>query len=243
MSMTNTADRVEIITSVQRRRRWTASEKVRMVEETFEPGMTVSLVARRHGVAPNQLFTWRRLVAQGSLTAAGSGEEVVPASDYRALQNQVRELHRLLGKKTLEAEIFSRRRWNTPWAQKNSCGCRRHRRRPVPDEDCGRGDRGVPLKPCEAPAAGCAEADRSAAVARRGASRSDQGGDRRIADLRLPVRSCQPQAQALVAGLKPANHKRIYRVMKVHGLLLDRHAGGSERRHDGRVAVDERNRR
>ena len=51
-----------------------------MVEETFEPGMTVSLVARRHGVAPSQLFTWRRLVAQGSLTAAGSGEEVVPAS-------------------------------------------------------------------------------------------------------------------------------------------------------------------
>ena len=50
-----------------------------MVEETFEPGMTVSLVARRHGVAPNQLFTWRRLVAQGSLTAAGSGEEVVLA--------------------------------------------------------------------------------------------------------------------------------------------------------------------
>jgi hypothetical protein len=49
-----------------------------MVEETFAPGMTVSLVARQHGVAPNQLFTWRRLVSQGSLTAAGSGEEVVP---------------------------------------------------------------------------------------------------------------------------------------------------------------------
>src|SRR5262245_33874690 len=79
--MTNSTNRVEIITSVQRRRRWTAPEKVRMIEETFEPGMTVSLVARRHGVAPNQLFTWRRLVAQGSLTAAGSGEEVVPASD------------------------------------------------------------------------------------------------------------------------------------------------------------------
>jgi transposase len=103
--MTNPTDRVEIITSVQRRRRWTASEKVRMVEETFEPGMTVSLVARRHGVAPNQLFTWRRPVAQVGLTAAGRGEEVVPAADYRALQNQVRELHRLLGKKTLEAEI------------------------------------------------------------------------------------------------------------------------------------------
>jgi transposase len=104
--MSNPADRVEIITSIQRRRRWTASEKVRIVEETFEPGMTVSLVARRHGVAPNQLFTWRRLVVEGALTAAGSGEQVVPASDYRALQNQVRELQRLLGKKTLEAEIL-----------------------------------------------------------------------------------------------------------------------------------------
>src|SRR6516225_4021684 len=89
VSMSNPADRVEIITSVQRRRRWTAAEKVRMVEETFEPGMTVSLVARRHGVAPNQLFTWRRLVVEGALTAAGSGEQVVPASDYRALQSQV----------------------------------------------------------------------------------------------------------------------------------------------------------
>ena len=106
MSMSNPADRVEIITSIQRRRRWTASEKVRIVEETFEPGMTVSLVARRHGIAPNQLFTWRRLVVEGALTAAGSGEQVVPASDYRALQSQVRELQRLLGKKTLEAEIL-----------------------------------------------------------------------------------------------------------------------------------------
>jgi transposase len=106
VSMTNSTDRIEIVTAVQRRRRWTAFEKVRMVEESFEPGMTVSLVARRHGVAPNQLFIWRRLVAQGGLTAAGSGEEVVPASDYRTLQNQVRELHRLLGKKTLEAEIL-----------------------------------------------------------------------------------------------------------------------------------------
>jgi putative transposase len=49
--------------------------------------------------------------------------------------------------------------------------------------------------------------------------------------------------QALAAGLKPPNHKRVYRVMKVHGLLLDRYAGGVEWRHDGRIAVDERNRR
>jgi transposase len=74
--MISSSDRIEVITSVQRRRRrWAASEKVRMVEETLEPGTSVSLVACRHVVAPNQLFTWRRLVAQGALTAAGSGED------------------------------------------------------------------------------------------------------------------------------------------------------------------------
>ena len=68
--------------------------------------MTVSLVARRNGLSPNQLFHWRKLASQGALTAAGAGEEVVPASEYKVLQQQVRELQRLLGKKTLETEIL-----------------------------------------------------------------------------------------------------------------------------------------
>jgi transposase len=106
MTMTNTNPPIDILSGPERRRRWTAAEKVAIVNETYEPGVTVSLVARRHGIAPNQLFHWRKLAAQGALTAAGRGEEVVPASDYRALQNQVRELQRLLGKKTLEAEVL-----------------------------------------------------------------------------------------------------------------------------------------
>ena len=106
MSMTGKIDRVEVITSVQRRRRWSAEEKAAMVQETWAPGMSVSLVARRHGIAPNQLFTWRRLYASGALSAVGAGEEVVAASEYRALQHQVRELQRLLGKKTLETEVL-----------------------------------------------------------------------------------------------------------------------------------------
>jgi Transposase len=44
--------RVEVITSVQRRRRWPTAEKIRLVEETMQPGMSVSYVARRAGVAP-----------------------------------------------------------------------------------------------------------------------------------------------------------------------------------------------
>jgi transposase-like protein len=67
--------------------------------------MSVSLIARQHGIAPNQVFTWRRLYAEGALLAVGAGEEVVPASEYRALQHQVHELERLLGKKTLENEV------------------------------------------------------------------------------------------------------------------------------------------
>ena len=106
MRMTDTPEKVEVITSVQRRRRWSAAEKMRMVEESQEPGASVSLVSRRHGVNPNQLFTWRRLAAHGALTAAAAGEEVVPASDYRAARQQIRELQRLLGKKTLENEIL-----------------------------------------------------------------------------------------------------------------------------------------
>ncbi len=77
-----------------------------MVEATYELGVTVSLVARRNGIQPNQLFAWRKLAAQGALTATSAQEEVVAASAYRALQDQVRELQRLLGKKTMEAEIL-----------------------------------------------------------------------------------------------------------------------------------------
>jgi transposase len=122
VSMTGMIDRVEVITSVQRRRRWSAEEKAAMVHETYAPGMSVSLVARRHGIAPNQLFRWRRLYAEGALSAVGAGEEVVPASEYRGLQSQVRELQRLLGKKTLENEIL--REALDLVQQKNGCCAR-----------------------------------------------------------------------------------------------------------------------
>ena len=66
----------------------------------------MSLVARRNGIQPKQLFGWRKLAAQGALVATSAREEVVAASEYRAVQSQVRELQRLLGKKTMEAEIL-----------------------------------------------------------------------------------------------------------------------------------------
>ena len=69
MPMTGSIDRIEVITSVQRRRRWSTEEKARIVLETYAPGMSVSLVARQRGIAPNQVFTWRRLYAEGALSA------------------------------------------------------------------------------------------------------------------------------------------------------------------------------
>jgi transposase len=85
----------------RRRRRWSPEERAAVVRETYTPGMTVSLVARLHGIAPSQLFRWRRLYSEASVD-----EEVMPASQTRLLQQQVQELQRLLGKQALENEIL-----------------------------------------------------------------------------------------------------------------------------------------
>jgi transposase len=51
---------IEVITSVQRRRRWSAEEKERLVAASLEPGTGVSAVARQAGIHPSQLYGWRR---------------------------------------------------------------------------------------------------------------------------------------------------------------------------------------
>jgi transposase len=97
---------VEVITSVARRRRWSPEEKRAMVQEAESPGMSVSSVARKYGIHPNQLFRWRRLMYEGALCAVRAGEEVVPATELKALRARVRELERVLGRKTMEVEIL-----------------------------------------------------------------------------------------------------------------------------------------
>ena len=104
--MSKPIERVEIISGIHRRRRYTAEEKVRLVEQTMQPGMTVSAVARLHGVSPSLLFQWRRRMAEGGLEAVRADEDVVALSRVRELENKVRELERLLGRKTMEAEIL-----------------------------------------------------------------------------------------------------------------------------------------
>jgi transposase len=84
--------RVEVLGGIERRRRWSQDDKMRIVEETLAPGAKVTEVARRNGIAASVVFTWRRQArtiekvgpcfAPVQIAAAEtSGENVKPLSD------------------------------------------------------------------------------------------------------------------------------------------------------------------
>src|SRR5262245_9745139 len=130
--MSDDYQRIELITGTARRRRWTTEQKLRIIEASCEPGESVSSGARRHGVAPNLLYRCRRLMAQGGAAAVGSDEPVVGNSEVRRLEERIRELERLLGRKTMEVEIL---RLSPRHRQKNRACSSRRRRRTLSDED------------------------------------------------------------------------------------------------------------
>lgn len=70
--------RIEVFTGEGRRRQWSADEKATIVAESYAGGETVCGVARRHGLTPQQLFTWRRL-SRRDLTADTRPPLFVPA--------------------------------------------------------------------------------------------------------------------------------------------------------------------
>ena len=101
-----TPSRVEVVTSVQRRRRWTPEQKLEIVKQTNEPGSSVSMVARQFGITAAQLFQWRKAYLQGSLMALGANETVAPASELQEAMRRIKQLEGALGRKTLENEIL-----------------------------------------------------------------------------------------------------------------------------------------
>jgi transposase len=98
------------ITGVARRRRFSTEQKLAVVAETMQPGMSISYVARRHGLSPSLVFRWRRLMSEGGQEAVRADDDVVAASAVRRLEERVRELERLLGRKTMEVEILKEAR-------------------------------------------------------------------------------------------------------------------------------------
>ncbi|MBN8745888.1 IS3 family transposase [Pandoraea sp. XJJ-1] len=235
---------MEILTEPERRRRRTAQEKIAIVQETLEPGASVSAVARRHGVNANQVFGWRKQYQEGSLAAVKAGETVVPASELAAAIKEIKELQRLLGKKTLEVEILKEA---VEWGRFKK-----------PDCALALAAGGRPMKTvCEV--LGVA---RSAVAVKR--TRSSDWRDGRRARMTNDAGLVE-EIQAHVAhlptygyrrvwallrrsreqtGAPCINAKRVYRVMREHQLLLRRPGvRRDKRRHDGRVAVDRSNTR
>ena len=76
--------RVEVITGVGRRRRWTDEEKAWIVAESLDPATTVSAVARRYGLHASQLFTWRQQLAAPAACEGPAFVPVVVAEDSPA---------------------------------------------------------------------------------------------------------------------------------------------------------------
>ncbi|EMZ9263133.1 IS3 family transposase, partial [Escherichia coli] len=223
----------------------TTQEKIAIVQQSFEPGMTVSLVARQHGVAASQLFLWRKQYQEGSLTAVAAGEQVVPASELAAAMKQIKELQRLLGKKTMENELLKEA------------------------VEYGRGKKVDSARALIARGWGVSLVSRCLRVSRAQLHvilrRTDDWMDGRRSrhtddtDVLLRIHHVIGELptygyrrvwallrrQAELDGMPAINAKRVYRIMRQNALLLERKPAvpPSKRAHTGRVAVKESNQR
>ncbi|EMA4605544.1 IS3 family transposase [Escherichia coli] len=227
----------------EKRRRRTTQEKIAIVQQSFEPGMTVSLVARQHGVAASQLFLWRKQYQEGSLTAVAAGEQVVPASELAAAMKQIKELQRLLGKKTMENELLKEA------------------------VEYGRGKKVDSARALIARGWGISLVSRCLRVSRAQLHvilrRTDDWKDGRRSrhsddtDVLLRIHHVIGELptygyrrvwallrrQAELDGMPAINAKRVYRIMRQNALLLERKPAvpPSKRAHTGKVAVKESN--
>ncbi|ECW5648981.1 TPA: IS3 family transposase [Salmonella enterica] len=229
----------------EKRRRRTTQEKIAIVQQSFEPGMTVSLVARQHGVAASQLFLWRKQYQEGSLTAVAAGEQVVPASELAAAMKQIKELQRLLGKKTMENELLKEAL------------------------EYGRGKKVDSARALIARGWGVSLVSRCLRVSRAQLHvilrRTDDWKDGRRSrhsddtDVLLRIHHVIGELptygyrrvwallrrQAELDSMPAINAKRVYRIMRQNALLLERKPAvpPSKRAHTGKVAVKESNQR
>lgn len=106
--------RFEVINGALGRRRWTADERTRILEETLVPGAVVSAVARRHGLTPQQLFTWRREARKASemipaFVPAVVAPEPAPASEPSAPPSRPKRRGRQRRAAAIEIEVAGAR--------------------------------------------------------------------------------------------------------------------------------------
>jgi putative transposase len=206
--------------------------------------MSVSFVARKHGLSPSLLFRWRQRMAEGGRGAVRVDDEVIGAARVRQLEERIRELERLLGRKTLEVEIL-----------KEALAAARAKKTAIALAVARSGR--FPMK-AVADTLGVARSNLAEQVQRGGSRPRPQYRKAGDAELLARIRPLvdRPASygyrritallnrQADAEDLARVNHKRVYRVMKRAGLLLAPHTGrGRQRPHDGEVATLASNRR
>lgn len=111
-------EQATVVVVEQKRKRYTAQQKLELVRLTYLPGNTVSSVARSYGVAAALLFRWRALDKEGGLTAIETGQSTVPAKQYAEAIDEIKRLQRLLGQMASDnallkeaVEIMTGKKW------------------------------------------------------------------------------------------------------------------------------------
>jgi len=93
-------------TGPRARRRFTAEQKLSIVQDSYEAGALVTEVARRHNVGLSTLIKWRKLASQGSLLSMKDNAPAVSANELKRLKKENQRLQRLLGKQSLQIELL-----------------------------------------------------------------------------------------------------------------------------------------
>jgi len=94
--MTSTNEKIHIVTSVERRRRWSPEEKRSIVQEPYLPGASLSLIASKYGMFPSQLFVWRKHMENGAMKGISSQDELVTKQQLKELEKRLRDTERVL---------------------------------------------------------------------------------------------------------------------------------------------------
>ncbi len=94
------------------RRRWTAEEKLRIIEEARQTPTSISEVCRRHGIAPGQFYAWERQARQGALEALRNGKRGRRKGDLVAqLEAEIRRLRAVIAELSAENLELKKGRW------------------------------------------------------------------------------------------------------------------------------------
>jgi transposase len=95
------------------RRRWTAEEKIKILDEARQTPAGVSGVCRRHGVATGQFYTWEKVARQGALAALRDGKRGCPKSDpTAALQTEIQRLQAVIAELSAENLALKKGGWS-----------------------------------------------------------------------------------------------------------------------------------